>query len=670
MIPPSCHAPDVSEAVSRGYSLAFLIRGLEQRLLKLFSEGKLHGTVHTCIGQEWTGVALGAHLLPGDLLFSNHRGHGHYLALTGDVDGLVAEIMGRQTGTCGGRGGSQHLYHPKGFYSNGIQGGIVPVSAGLALALQLHCSPNIAVVCIGDGTLGEGAVYETLNLASQWSLPLLMVLENNLYAQSTHQNQTLAGDMEARFAAFGIQTDRADTWNPAGLIQAAGKAVASVRRERRPYFLRVDTYRLAAHSKGDDHRDPREVRDYTDKDPLNVFLRDHPAEACVYVEQADRQIDAAVAKAEQSPWCEAADSAGQDSCPDPHPPRWRRVELDTKERVVTRIHDALRRNMTRDSRIILLGEDIEAPYGGAFKVTQSLSRDFPGRVRNTSISEAAIVGIGNGLALRGFHPVCEIMFGDFITLAFDQFLNHAAKFQYMYKDQVRVPLIVRAPMGGKRGYGATHSQSLEKHFLGIPSTRVLAIHHRMDPGLFYDRLFETIDHPTLVIENKILYGTRVDDSAPGGFDLQQTEETWPVTRLRPRGLVPELTLLCYGGMLPEAEKAVEMLFDQYEVVAELICPLCLYPLDPWPIAESVQQNGRLLIVEEGQEFAAYGSEVVAQLVEKAPECLIELRRLGPPRHPIPSCGPLEKELLPGANHIVQAALAFIGKTHCDSSQAG
>ncbi len=129
-------------------------------------------------------MAVAEHLLPGDLIFSNHRCHGHYLARTGDVDGLMAEIMGRATGICGGRGGSQHIC-AHGVFSNGVQGGIAPVAAGLALAQNLTQSGHIAVCFIGDGTLGEGVLYETLNIASKWKLPLLVVLENNGYAQST-----------------------------------------------------------------------------------------------------------------------------------------------------------------------------------------------------------------------------------------------------------------------------------------------------------------------------------------------------------------------------------------------------------------------------------------------------------------------------------------------------
>jgi 2-oxoisovalerate dehydrogenase E1 component len=638
------------------YAKAMLIRSVEERLLALFAEGKLFGTVHTCIGQEWTGVAVAAALRDGDLLFSNHRGHGHYLAWTDDVEGLIAEIMGKQTGMCGGRGGSQHMC-ARGFFSNGIQGGIVPVAAGLALAQKLQGLPNVTVVFIGDGTLGEGVLYETMNIAAKWELPLLIVLENNLYAQSTAQHQTLAGDICARAAACGITTAHSDTWSPDDLLLTAAESVDEVRRGGRPLFLRIDTYRLMPHSKGDDDRDPREVQRYREKDPLVLFLQEsEPEDVARLKARHQARIDAAVASADAAPYTAPSHSA--DEVPALTPSEWQPTRIATPERLVHLLHAALQRNMQQYERIVLLGEDIEGPYGGAFKVTKTLSATFPGRVRNTPISEASLVGLGNGLALHGWLPVCEIMFGDFLTLAFDQWLNHAAKFRYMYNEQVRVPLIVRTPMGGKRGYGPTHSQSLEKHFLGVPGTRVLALHARYDPGLVYDTLFATIDRPTLVIENKLLYGVRVSDQTPAGFVLEHTTDLFPTTRLRPGGS-PDVTILCYGGLVHEVERAVERLFDEHEVICEVLCPLQLYPLNPWPLVASVQQSGRLLVVEEGVSFAAFGAEAVAQLVEHAPGAVRQVRRLAAPPHPIPSCGPLEKALLPGEQQVIEAVVQLV-----------
>jgi 2-oxoisovalerate dehydrogenase E1 component len=635
------------------YAQAMLIRSVEQRLLELFAQGKLFGTVHTCIGQEWSAVAVAAALQPGDLLFSNHRGHGHYLAWTDDVEGLIAEIMGRQNGICGGRGGSQHLCS-KGFFSNGIQGGIAPVAAGLGFAQKLKGAAYITAVFIGDGTLGEGVLYETLNIAAKWELPLLVVLENNGYAQSTAQNQTLAGDINARAEAFGIKMFHSSTWQPQELLATAADCAAYVRSRSQPVFLRIDTYRLMAHSKGDDDRSREEVQSYYDKDPITLYIRDSDPEVIRQMTmQHTARVDRAIEVATSAPY--AGPAMTDDQVPECSWPAWTPTRWKKPERVVNLLHEALRRNMSRDERIILLGEDVEAPYGGAFKVTKSLSQEFPGRVRNTPISEAALVGIGNGLAVQGWLPVCEIMFGDFLALALDQLLNHASKFHYMYNGQVRVPIIVRTPMGGKRGYGPTHSQSIEKHFMGLPGTTMLALNGRYDPGRLYDELFRTIDRPTIVIENKVLYGIRLTDEVPAGFLLEHSDERFPTTRLRPQG-APDATILCYGGMLSEVERAVETVFDKHDYICEVVCPIQLYPLNPWPIVESVQKSGRLVIVEEGLNFAGFGAEVVAQIAASAPGVISHVRRVAPPRHPIPSCGPLEKTLLPGEEHVVEAVV--------------
>src|SRR5262249_32637299 len=156
-------------------------------------------------------------------------------------------------------------------------------------------------------------------------------------------------------------------------------------------------------------------------------------------------------------------------------------------------------------------------------------------------------------------------------------------------------------------------QSLEKHFLGLPDTRMLALHSHYDPGLIYDNLFAAIDRPTIVIENKLLYGARVSDAVPEGFVLENTDELFPTTRIRPE-CEPDVTILCYGGMMLDAAKALDPLFDEHEIAVEVICPTQLYPLNPWPIIESVRKTGRLLIVEEGLAFAAFGAEAVAQIM--------------------------------------------------------
>ncbi len=252
------------------YERMFFIRRFEETLLDLFSLGKLVGTTHTYIGQEANAVGLIEHLDPDvDTIFSNHRCHGHYLAFTDDAFGLLCEVMGKAPGVCGGKGGSQHLCKGN-FYSNGVLGSIVPVATGIALAEKRKGTGAVSTVFLGDGTLGEGVTYESLNIASLWRLPVLFVVENNHYAQSTPVELELAGSIAARGAAFGIEVDELDTTDVELIHDAAGRAIGRIRETGAPFFLVLNTYRFSPHSKSDDQRDPAEIEERRTRDPLSL----------------------------------------------------------------------------------------------------------------------------------------------------------------------------------------------------------------------------------------------------------------------------------------------------------------------------------------------------------------------------------------------------------------
>lgn len=264
-------APPDASAVGRDadlYRRMRVIRRFEERLLDLFDEGVLNGTTHACIGQEADAVAVMGRLRDGDHTFSNHRCHGHFLAGGGDPVALLAEIMGKPAGVCGGKGGSQHLCAP-GFKSNGIQGGIVPNAAGIAMAQQLRGEQSISVVWLGDGTFGEGVVYETLNLAALWSLPLLLVVEDNAWAQSTPRAANRAGELADRISAFGIPVRALVSTDVRELDDAAAEEIAAVRKSG-PRALILETYRLCHHSKNDDNRPAEEVAARWESDPLKI----------------------------------------------------------------------------------------------------------------------------------------------------------------------------------------------------------------------------------------------------------------------------------------------------------------------------------------------------------------------------------------------------------------
>lgn len=335
--------------------------------------------------------------------------------------------------------------------------------------------------------------------------------------------------------------------------------------------------------------------------------------------------------------------------------------------VLDALNAALHRACADDPRVVILGEDVLDPYGGAFKVTRGLSAAFPGRVHTTPISEASIVGAGAGMALRGLRPVVEIMFGDFITLAADQLINHAAKFRWMYNDQVRVPLVVRTPMGGRRGYGPTHSQTLEKLFLGVPGLRVLAPAALGDPGeLLYRAITETED-PLLFVENKLLYLAPVLEAASlGEFAIrhftQGNSPAAPAYALTIQGAPdPTLTIAAYGYMAELARQALLRLAYEDELFAELVILTQLAPFDLRPIIDSAARTGRLLTVEEGTLSLGWGSELLARGSEALGGQLKGAQRLAAAETPVPASGPLEAAALPGVEEIMQAARLLMGR---------
>jgi len=255
------------------YAGLYRIRRFEETVLENFPKGVFFGTTHTYLGQAADAVGVLQALRAEDIVFSNHRCHGHFLAYGGEPRALFAELMGRATGVCGGRGGSQHL-HWRNFYSNGVQGGIAPVAMGMALAEKLKGSQAVTVAFLGDGTLGEGVVYETLNMAALWQAPILFVVENNSIAQTTPIEQALAGSILDRFRAFHLPAWEMHSSDVEAIASIAEPLLEEVREESAPRALVLHTCRFGPHSKGDDTRPAEEVeRMRQERDPLAILAR-------------------------------------------------------------------------------------------------------------------------------------------------------------------------------------------------------------------------------------------------------------------------------------------------------------------------------------------------------------------------------------------------------------
>lgn len=248
----------------------YRIRRFEEKVLEKFPTGVFHGTTHTYVGQEANAVGVLSHIREHDSVFSNHRCHGHFLAYGGDMRALFAEMMGKATGVCGGRGGSQHV-HWRSFYSNGVLGSTIPVATGVGLSGRLRGADDIVVLFMGDGALGEGVVYESLNMAALWHVPILFVVEDNGIAQTTPIELALAGDIQGRFESFGVPARSLASSDIDEIAAAAGQSIEEIRQSNDPRALVIRTNRFAPHSKGDDTRSPDDVeRMRAEHDPILI----------------------------------------------------------------------------------------------------------------------------------------------------------------------------------------------------------------------------------------------------------------------------------------------------------------------------------------------------------------------------------------------------------------
>lgn len=585
-------------------------RRVEEKLLELFKQGKLTGTVHTSIGQEIVPVLLQQYLRDDDYKFSNHRGHSHYMAATNDIEGLIKELLGKIEGCSGGYGGSQHLFNKKhNFYSNGIQGGMTPIATGVAMGLKARNNGEIACVYIGDGTLGQGILYEAINICGIFELPVLFVCEDNGIAQSTLTSNFKLDWLGDRIQGFSCEyrSGNSDDWD--GLDKVFNDAVALVRKNK-PVFLRIKTRRLMSHSKGDDNRPESWIDDNFINDPLAKLLF-----ADLQLQEYDaiiiKDLDILVEKC-----IEAEDFI------DPNIYSYVQIK-DYSLRENEQTGQTVRKKIYKALELILedggyvIGEDVrnrsgelDKDYGGAFKVTSNLSDKYTDRVLNTPISEQALIGVATGLSLMGQMSCVEVMFGDFMTLTVDQVYQHISKFSVMYGTSVDLPILIRSPMGGRRGYGPTHSQSIERLFLGVPGVYVSSVNK-------YSPISELVDEiscnkvPHLMFEHKLNYSSS-DVSAIGErYSVFITDDFSKTVIITPKIEYPKLTILTYGYGLD----LVENLIAETGVSVEVICPTVISPLNLLPLVKSLTKTGKLFILEEGSDYFGLSSAVVLELTK-------------------------------------------------------
>jgi 2-oxoisovalerate dehydrogenase E1 component len=539
-------------------------------------------------------------------------------------------------------------------------------AVGAARQVRDDADAPIVVAGIGDGTTQQGEVMEAIGEAARVGLPVLFWIEDNGYAISTHTSgQTFYDTVRGPVDAFlGAPIVRADGRDPVTLDLVAGRAVRDVRDARRPVVLVAQVERLTHHTNADDeaiYRDDAERAAARAGDPI-AALREHliaegvPATTLVQMErEVEADVRAAAARALEAPDPVTSHSAMRPVSADvlsraredrPEPTGTPRTMLEA-------MRDVLQARLADDSRVSLMGQDIEDPKGDVFGLTRGLSTEFPGRVTNAPLSESTIVGTAIGRALAGGRPVAMVQFADFLPLAFNQIASELATMHWRTDGAFSAPVVVLAPCGAYRpGLGPFHAQTMEATFAHIPGLDVVMPSTADDAAGALEAALDG-DRPTLILYPK----TCLNDPARATRAEGRHVPVVPGhAAVRHRG--DDVTIVTWGSTAPIAERAAAVL-DAAGVSVELIDLRSIAPWDVEAITGSVARTRRLVVVHEDNVSGGFGAEVVARVSDHL-EGELTTRRVARPDTWVPNNYVNQVELLPSARDVVEAVATMLG----------
>lgn len=614
-------------------------------------------------------------------------------ALADHIYKTTAELFGKEEGYCKGRGGGMHIadFSAGHLGANAIVGGGVPIATGAGMVSRYLKDGKVTCCFAGDGAYANGVVLESLNWAAmhqftnhlakdnKFGLPVIYLIINNHYGMTGRADDEVAGVgcLARRAVGFADNNMHAEVVNgmdPMAVRDALKRAADGCRKGKGPYLLEVDTYRYYGHSLSDprnEYRMREEEEEWKAIDPLRTFadelIKNKVLTKASYEALKKRVADrnsVEAGKAAKSPDPDAIDVIKHmytDTTSEIVPEKYQKVKIIKEEPVIKRadgqlsykdaIKEALLEEMKRDARVIIYGEDV-ADYGGAFKVTKGLLEAFGrDRVFNSPISEAAICGTAVGAAMAGLRPVVELMYMDFALMASDQISNQAAKWHYMTGASVEVPVVYRASVGGGKGYGGQHSQTLETMFAHMPGMLVAY------PATPYDAkgMLKTAirdNNPVMFIESQLLYG--IKGNVPEG------EYMIPFGVADVKRAGTDVTLVTWGPAVHDCLKAAEMLQSESKVSVEVIDLRTLVPLDMATVLDSVKKTGRCVVASQCISVGSFTGEIASQVMEKAFDYLdAPVVRVGAKNGIAPQSHILEAAFLPNAKDIANACRSIL-----------
>jgi len=708
------------------------IRFFEEKVFDLLGQNIIKGASHLYAGEEAVAVGAIAAIERGDVIGSTHRGHGHCGAIGNKYadseadrqnhwNQMMAELMGKETGYCKGRGGSMHIADVdkcNNLGSTGIVGGNQAPAVGAALAEKYKRTGRVVLSFFGDGSTNCGSFHEAMNMASTLAVPLVAIVENNLYGMSVpFSGSEVDGavrasnieDIAQRAASYDVPAMIVDGQDALAVYLAVRAAVAKARNDTQMTIIEAKTYRWYGHSRSDPraYRTKAEEKAWHERDPITVLSKKLLAEQLATQQQLDAIKDMAFATIEaatqfglDSPWPNTADLAKDVYVEESYPAEMIASDEATSAKVMEAtaafeaalasstaktkkeateqarnqiktqfgmdimtigqaVSAAQAEELRRDPNVIVMGEDVGL-YGGAYQATRGLLSEFgTGRVIDTAISEAAIAGAAVGAALRGMRPVAEIMYVDFVTIAMDQLVHVGAYNRYMFGGKAKVPMVLRTEGGVGRCIAAHHSESLEAWLMHAPGLYVVM------PSTPYDakgllRAAIQSDNPVVFIEHKATYG-QLGPVPEGDYIIPLG-----VADIKRPG--NDASIVSYSRMAMWSLQAAKILADEHGINAEVIDLRTLKPMDVDTVAESVRKTGRLVTVSEGFCTCGAGREIAGQFMEyefddgshgfdyldAAPV------NMAAADVPPPMSEPLENASIPSTERIVEAVKKVVG----------
>jgi len=656
--------PEVLKAI---YGQMARIRAVDKAIQAGLSAGKFQFTYWPMTGQECIPATISQLISARDYMVTTYRGIHDQVAKGVDLYGMFAEALGREGGLNKGKGGSPHISDPSSgsMVTTAIVGAGAPIANGLAISAKERGEDRVTIVNFGDGATSIGAVHEAMNLAGAWKLPVIFMCQNNQWGEYTPiETYTASPNFFGRAEALGFRGVQLDGNDPAAFYKGMKDVIDSVRAGNGPVFVEALTYRMGPHAGvGDNYNAAKDVlaaaKERAPLEKTRALLIEagicSEDEVAALEAAAKAEVDDAIARAMVSPVTPASETtvdvfADETLVPKRgvYPVREAEPEFTGPTATLTMataITDAQDVAMTANPEVFILGEDVGDPQGGAFGTNKGLQKKFGvNRVRNTPISETAIIGAAIGSSIAGMSPIAEIMFADFMGVCLDQIANHAAKQRYMSGSATHAPLTVRMQVGGAiGGFGAQHSQSLEAWLTHIPGVKVLFPSNPIDAkGMLLSAINDP--DPVVILESIMLLFTQKAEVPTGDYRIPLG-----VAKVKREGT--DVTLISYGFELLNCLAAAEELAKE-GISAEVIDLRSLVPIDYHRVLESVKKTGRALVVHSAVEFCGLGAEICSTINEelwgklKAPAS-----RLGADYAPIAYSSAIEFSQVPGAASI-------------------